>query len=126
MSVSESSTNWRISSIMVSAFSLGSGTRGRVGLARVPRCYVAKGGLAAHELPGGRTRQLLDHVQPPRPLVRGKPGRDLVFHGRQLSSLGEHQERLDRVIMDHNHVGALWERGERVLDLGQVHLQAAD
>src|SRR5487761_1167298 len=128
MSVRESSTNWRISSTSISPFLLGKwlGSRGWVRPARAARRTVAKGSVAAHEFPGGRARQLVNHVQAARSLVRGKPGRDLAFHRRQLSSLGEHQVRLDRVVMEHDHVGDLWERGERVLDLGQVHLQAAD
>src|SRR5690348_11161355 len=109
MSVSESSTNWRISSIMV-ALPSGRGwldttawrsasarAAGAGAIAGLPGPMsrsadrlgpdVAEHGLVADKLPGGGARQLLDDVQPPRALVCGEPDRDFSLHGGRLSSV---------------------------------------
>ena len=42
------------------------------------------------------------------------------------SPVRQHQVRLDRVVLHHNGPSDLGQRGEHVLDLRQVHLEAAD
>src|SRR4051812_28202876 len=107
MSVSESSTNWRISSIMV-------GATFRDGPART---HLTENGVVTDKLSGCRAWELIDDVQPPRALVRGEPGDDLVLHSGRLCPVRQDQVRLDRAVVHHHGRGDLGQRRQHVLDL---------